>query len=60
MYPFVEVKAALCGFYLVWVVPLNPTFYFQHCEASGFIFTSLVVLRLRKQYSKICGFRLEV
>lgn len=59
MYPFVEVKAALCGFCSVWVVSLNPTFYFQHCEASVFIFASLVVLGLRKQNSEICGFGLE-
>lgn len=49
-----------CVFFCsVWVVSLNPSFYFQHCEASIFIFVSLVVLWLRKQYSKICGFGLK-
>lgn len=57
--PFCSRKSCLVCFCSVWMVSLNPSFYFQHCEASRFIFVSLVVLWLRKQYSKICGFGLK-
>lgn len=60
MHPFAEVKAALCVLCSGCVVSLNPRFYFQHFEAYGFTFASLVVLGLRKQYFKICGFGIEV